>query len=99
MSRKRTTLKTFFYGCLFGFAASAVYVIAGGDLWLAIPAWAWALFWPGFIIGEAAYLFLADYGLQDMSLIIGFVSVAAYYGLLALLMHVVSSARGKEACT
>ncbi len=96
MLNKKIKLKYIFVGFLSGLISSIVYVFSGGDVWLAIPSWAWVLFWPGFMAGEYSHYFLSDYGLEDISLIIGFLSVAIYYGVFALIIYYIVSAWRKK---
>ncbi|MCK5708078.1 MAG: hypothetical protein KAI43_10535 [Candidatus Aureabacteria bacterium] len=96
--KKITKLKIFFYGFVFGLISSIVYVFSGGDVWLSIPNWAWVLFWPGFIAGEYSFDFFYNHGLDLIVLIISFLSISIYYGILALLINYIVSTLRKK-CT
>ncbi len=96
MLNKKTKLKWFSIGFLSGLISSVIYFLSGGDVWLSIPDWAWVLFWPGFIIGEYSFNLLSTFGFEDFSLIIGVLSNGIYYGVLALIINSIVSARRKK---
>ena len=81
MKRPRGLL-TAAVGFALGITLPSAYLLLGGEYFLFIPRWAYIVFHPGFLMGNAVY----DWGLrQEASKVVGVLTVGLAYATLAVL--------------
>lgn len=77
-----------------GVVSATAYLLLGGKYFVFIPRWANVVFYPGFLVGNAAY----KWGLsREVSKVVGVLAMGLAYALLALLVRFAWSATRKRA--
>jgi hypothetical protein len=84
-SERHPALAAFAAGSVTGWVATFTYLICGGDYFLSVPAAAFILLYPGFVVGDLVYKLAGE----SVAVYSGIFAVGVFYGLVALLIRAI----------